>query len=141
MSISIFSWQENFLENVIKEASIDVVGTRKTKQKGKLLTVRVPEDALREFGIVAEIRDVSMSEMVFNFIRQEISVEKLQNPQRFSEEAVPPSPIIPAQSIVEHNSFLMFDPGGANAGTKRVPAKIRKDIADAKAHVQKKIGR
>jgi transcriptional regulator with XRE-family HTH domain len=41
------------------------------------------------------------------------------------------------EAVIEQNDFLMSDPKGANAGTKRIPAAIRKDIADAKAHVKK----
>ncbi len=43
--------------------------------------------------------------------------------------------------ILEQASYLMSDPGGANAGTKHKSAAIRKDIADAKAHIAKKLAR
>ena len=45
------------------------------------------------------------------------------------------------KEAVEQTSYLMNDPGGANAGTTRKSAKIRQDITDAKSHAAKKLAR
>lgn len=66
--------------------SIDNVNTRKTKPKSKLLTVRMPDDLLRDFGTVAQWRDISMSEMVFNFVRQAVSEFRESHPEAFQPD-------------------------------------------------------
>lgn len=124
--------------------SIDSVGTRKTKPKGKLLTVRIPEDMLAEFGIVAQVRDVSMSEIVFNFVRQTINEQKDLTPNAFishsssdKQQAVKIARrVVKSEPIIEQKNWLMSDPQGKNAGTKRLPKKIRLDIEDAKAAIE-----
>ena len=58
---------------------------RLPKPKEKLFTVRVTDDKLDDFKVVGELRGLSMSAMVHQFIVQAIREEKTKHPEAFAE--------------------------------------------------------